>query len=335
MKRIAKYLFLVPLLVSCKGGIFGGADGADREQRTIVETGELSAVRTKAFVLPRFGRFGSFRIIGLAEHGKVIQEGDSVIQLDPADVTKYIVDRETALESQLASLEKMMVNQENRDSEAESTIKSELATYELRKLTYEAAKFESERTKRIKELEFQQATIQLNLAKRRLELNSIINENDLKIQQIRVEQIKKDIQNAYDIIPQLTIRSTIPGIFQITLNRRTDQLLKIGDEVYRGNTMASVPDLTWMKVETQINENDFLRIKKGDKVLVRLDALPEVAFEGEISNVGLFCHAKDRDKPRQKVFDVEVRLLVSDERLKPGMTVSCEFIEEGKKKSKS
>ena len=305
----------MPLLVSCKGGIFGGDKDANQEQRTIVETGELSAVRTKAFVLPRFGRFGSFRIIGLAEHGKVLQAGDSVIQLDPADVTKYIVDRETALESQLASLEKMLVNQENRDSEAESTIKSELATYELRKLTYEAAKFESDRTKRIKELEFQQATIQLNLAKRRLELNSIINENDLKIQQIRVEQIKKDIQDAYDIIPQLTIRSSIPGIFQITRNRRTDQLLKIGDEVYRGNTMASVPDLTWMKVETQINENDFLRIKKGDKVLVRLDALPEVAFDGEISNIGLFCHAKDRNKPRQKVFDVEVRLLVSDERL--------------------
>ena len=335
MRRIAIYLLLVPLLVSCKGDIFGGDKDANQEQRTIVETGELSAVRTKAFVLPRFGRFGSFRIIGLAEHGKVLQAGDSVIQLDPADVTKYIVDRETALESQLASLEKMLVNQENRDSEAESTIKSELATYELRKLTYEAAKFESDRTKRIKELEFQQATIQLNLAKRRLELNSIINENDLKIQQIRVEQIKKDIQDAYDIIPQLTIRSSIPGIFQITRNRRTDQLLKIGDEVYRGNTMASVPDLTWMRVETQINENDFLRIKKGDKVLVRLDALPEVAFDGEISNIGLFCHAKDRNKPRQKVFDVEVKLLVSDERLKPGMTVSCEFIEEEKEKSKS
>lgn len=326
MKRTVKYILLVPLLVACRSGILDGDKPIEQEQQTIVETGELSAVRTKAFVLPRFGRFGSFRIIGLAEHGKVIHEGDSVIQLDPSDVTKYIVDRETALESQLASLEKMLVNQENRDSEAESTIKSELATYELRKLTYEAAKFESERAKRIKELEFQQATIQLNLAKRRLELNEIINENDLKIQQIRVNQIRDDIQNAYDIIPQLTIRSSIPGIFQIATNRRTWQLFQIGDEVWRGNAMASVPDLAWMKVETQISENDFLRIKEGDKVLVRLDALPEVAFEGYISNIGLFCHAKDQNKPRHKVFDVEVRLLVSDERLKPGMTVSCEFL---------
>lgn len=324
--RILKYLWVIPLLVACQGGISGNDDAPEQKDVPLVETGELFAVQTKAFVLPRLGRFGSFRIIGMEEHGKHIQPGDSVIQLDPANVTKYIVERETALESQLASLEKMLVNQENRDSEAESTIKSELATYELRKLTLEAAQFESERTKKIKELEFEQATIQLKLAKRRLELNAIINENDLKIQQIRVDQIKKDIQNAYEILPQLTVRSTIPGIFQITRNWRSGQLLQVGDEVWRGNAMASVPDLTWMKVETQINENDFLRIKEGDKVLVRLDALPEVAFEGYISTIGLFCHAKDPNKPRQKVFDVEVRLLVSDERLKPGMTVSCEFL---------
>lgn len=325
-KRIFRCLLLAPLLVACKGGMLSEGKDSESAQRTIVETGELSAVRTRAFVLPRFGRFGSFRIIGLAEHGKVIHEGDSVIQLDPTDVTKYIIDRETALESQLASLEKMLVNQDNRDSQAESTIKSEFATYELRRLSYEAAQFESERTKKIKELEFRQATIQLNLAKRRLELNAIINENDLKIQQIRVNQIKKDIANAYNIIPQLTVRSAIPGIFQIARNRRTRQLYQIGDEVWHGNTMASVPDLTWMRVKTQINENDFLRIKEGDRVIVRLDALPEVAFDGYISDIGLFCHPKDYSNPRHKVFDVEVKLKVSDERLKPGMTVSCEFL---------
>ena len=326
MKGLLKYLLAVPLLIACKGGAFGHDDTLQNNERPLVETGELSAVQTKAFVLPRLGRFGSFRIIGIEEHGKQIQPGDSVIQLDPTDVTKYIVERETALESQLASLEKMLVNQENRDSETESTIKSELATYELRKLTLEAAQFESERTKQIKQLEFEQATIALNLAKRKLELNAIINENDLKIQQIRVDQIKKDIQNAYNILPQLTVRTTIPGIFQITRNWRSGQLLQVGDEVWRGNAMASVPDLTWMKVDTQINENDFLRIKVGDKVLVRLDALPEVSFEGWVSNIGLFCHAKDPNKPRHKVFDVEVRIKVSDERLKPGMTVSCEFL---------
>ena len=85
----------------------------------------------------------------------------------------------------------------------------------------------------------------------------------------------------------------------------------------------------------------FARLHKGERIgeitnlskalrqrLVEetLDALPEVPFEGYVSSIGLFCHPKDPNNPRHKVFDVEVRLLVSDERLKPGMTVSCEYL---------
>ncbi|MBV5343024.1 hypothetical protein JZU68_05250, partial [bacterium] len=71
---------------------------------------------------------------------------------------------------------------------------------------------------------------------------------------------------------------------------------------------------------------DFLHVKLGQKVKVRLDALPKVVFNGEVSHVGKLCRLKD-EKSKQKVFDVEVKMLVSDERLKPGMTVSCEYIE--------
>jgi hypothetical protein len=56
-----------------------------------------------------------------------------------------------------------------------------------------------------------------------------------------------------------------------------------------------------------------------------LDALPKVAFEGEVIYIGKLCRPKERNS-RQKVFDVEVKILKPDDRLKPGMTVSCEFL---------
>ena len=89
--------------------------------------------------------------------------------------------------------------------------------------------------------------------------------------------------------------------------------------------MANVPELEFMKVNTQVNETDFLKIAVGQKVAVRLDALPKVMFEGEVSYIGKLCRLKDQ-KSRQRVFDVEVRIVEPDERLKPGMTVSCEFL---------
>jgi len=56
-----------------------------------------------------------------------------------------------------------------------------------------------------------------------------------------------------------------------------------------------------------------------------LDALPKVIFDGEVTYIGKLCRLKERNS-RQKVFDVEVTIRKPDERLKPGMTVSCEFL---------
>lgn len=314
-------------LTACQGGAPSEEGEGKAEKTPLVETGELVAVRSKALITPYLRRWGNLRVTWVEEHGKEVQAGDSVIQLDPTDITRYILDRETQLESQQASLDKMLINQANRDSETESTIRSDEATYELRKLELESSRFESERIRKIKELEFEQATIALKISRRRLEINQIVNENDIKIQRIRVEQIKKDIQMAWEAVPMLTLRTPIDGILQLE-RRRGGQLIKEGDEAWRGNRLAMVPDLTNMKVRTFVNENDFLRVHKGQKVIVRLDALPEVPFEAEVSSMGLFCHPRDYNNPRQKGFDVELNLLVSDERLKTGMTVSCEFLED-------
>ncbi|MDR1526035.1 MAG: efflux RND transporter periplasmic adaptor subunit, partial [Tannerella sp.] len=148
-----------------------------------------------------------------------------------------------------------------------------------------------------------------------------------KIQEIRVQQIETEIRNAYAILPALTLRSPIAGVFQIARNWRTGTLVKVGDNIYTGNNLANVPELAWMKVNTYINENDFLKIRTGQPVTVRLDALPEIVFDGEVSYIGKLCHLRDNNKKsRQKVFDVEVKMLKSDLRLKPGMTVSCEYL---------
>jgi len=326
--KIISSLTILLFFMACGNKDGGNKDGENSTAgSTIIETGELAAVNSKSFVLTRYGRnFFEMKIIGLLDHGTIVSEGDSIIQLDPSVVQKFIIDRETNLETQLATLEKMKVNQENKDSEYDSKIKNELASFELKKISLEASRFESDRARKIKELEFEQAKITLAKEKRKLELSKIIDANDFKIQEIRVNQIEKDIQNSYDIIPQLTIRTSISGVFQIANDRRTGMFLKVGDNLYPGANMANVPDLSKMKVNTYINETDFLKIRVGQKVAVRLDAMPRIVFDGEISYIGKLCHTRD-NKSRQKVFDVEVNLLKTDERLKPGMTVSCEFLE--------
>jgi len=328
-KRIAKLIMfsiIGLMLLSCAGKTENNLESIDKSGKRIVETGELAAIESRAFVMPRFGRMWfNLKVIGLLKHGSVVKAGDSIIQLDPADVKKMIIDKQSQIETQLAVIEKLKVDQNNKEQELNSQLKSETATFNLRKLELEASRFESERIRKIKQLEFSQAKIDYARVQRQMKSNKVIRTNDMKIQVLRANQLKSELKDAKAILPRLTVRTPISGIFQIGTNWRTGSMIKIGDEVYPGNNMGNVPDLTWMKVNSSVGERDFLKIRKGQKVIVRLDALPKIRFDGEVTYIGRLCHLKD-EKSKQKVFDVEVKMLKSDERLKPGMTVSCEYI---------
>jgi hypothetical protein len=302
----------------------------DKKLKNIVETGELAAVSVQSFALNPFpgGGWYNMTISGMLEHGTIVNAGDSIVQFDPSSVQKEIIDAESRLETELAAFEKLQVDHDNKINDLTSKIKTAMASFELKKTSMEASHFEPERKRKIKELEFEQEKINLAKEKKRLELNIIANANELKIQQIRLRQVKDNVENSYNALEKFTLRTPTAGVFQIAQSwNGSGGLLKIGDEIYFGMPIANVPDLTWMKVNTCVNENDFLRIHEGQKVAVRLDALSKVIFDGEISYIGKLCHRKD-PKSKQKIFDVEVKMLNSDLRLKPGMTVSCEYLNE-------
>ncbi len=321
------------LLASCGGPGTGTDEGTGRAGGNIVETGTLEAVRTKAYVLPRAQyNFGAMRVVGLIEHGSMVQAGDSLMQLDLSGLNRYILDREASLENELAAKEKLIVTNENRIKELESSIANEQASFDLKRIEVDATAFESERTRRIKELEFEQARINLAQNRRRLELAHVMNASDMKIQDIRLAQIEGDIRNVERIRGEYTIRTTVNGVFQVGQNYRNyPNLLKVGDEVYQGQPLGNVPELEHMKVTTFVGENDFLKVTTGQSVAIRLDATPEVVFDGRVAYIGRLCRLKEPGSAsRLKGFDVEVEVLRPDERLKPGMTVSCEFLAEGR-----
>ncbi|MDR3308332.1 MAG: efflux RND transporter periplasmic adaptor subunit [Tannerella sp.] len=319
---------LIMLLSACGDGDEGDGVKTGRKGSNIVETGELAARKNVAFVMPMFGRYWyQMRIIGILEQGAIVEAGDSIIQLDPATINKSILDWEQSLEQQRGNLEKLQINQDITMNTLHSSLKSERASFNLKKIEFESSQFETERIRRIKELEFEQAKIRIAKEERKIVLTEIINRNDLKIAQIRFDQFKQMIDDAYAILPSLTIRTSVAGVFQIARNWRSNAFVKVGDELYDGANMANVPELKWMKVNTYISENDFLKVSVGQKVAVRMDAMQNVVFEGKVDYIGKLCHLKEYGgKNKQKVFDVEVSINEPDERLKPGMTVSCEFI---------
>lgn len=321
------FLLLITMSISCGSGTSGDytvMKGSFRQ--SVIEGGELEAIHASNIMMPRIAyQYGyQFKIIGLADHGKIVHKGDSIVKLDPASIYKYILEGEDKLENELAAAHKQAVQSEENIQSLQAQMKNEQASYDLEKLELDRSKFDTDAKRRIKELKFQQATVRLKKAKRKLELTYVLEKHDQQIQKIHVIQRKSDLQSAKENLKQLLIKSPMNGIFQVSMNIFTQnpQNWRLGDSPYQGQMIASIPDISQMKVNTYINEAEFNKVKPGMKVIVRLDALPAVPFNGFIKEISKICFTREKEK----VFKVVVEISESDLRLKPGMTVSCEYI---------
>jgi HlyD family secretion protein len=295
-------------------------------QASILETGELQAVNAYSMIAPDVRRYGrTMRITELVENGQKIKKGDLVVQFDPSGVINFIVEQETRLEVEVANMNKMLAEHESRKKRLDAELQTALANFEMKKLELEKFQFESEKKKEIKKLEYQQSEIQLNNLKEKIELDKNVIKNDLKIQNIKMAQRKDNIAQGKMAIDQLSMYSDHNGIAQIGTNWRNGQLIRLGDEVWRGMPIVFIPDISEMKVIAKVNENDISKIQLGQKVVIRLDAYPKIPFEGAVKDIGKLSYPKDKNS-NIKVFDVEIFIEGSDPALKPGMTVSCEFI---------
>ncbi|MGA1199005.1 MAG: efflux RND transporter periplasmic adaptor subunit, partial [Candidatus Latescibacterota bacterium] len=85
------------------------------------------------------------------------------------------------------------------------------------------------------------------------------------------------------------------------------------------------PDLSEMKAQVQINEIDIAKITLGQKTLITLDAYQDTTFTGKIIEIATLAHNKSNEE-KVKVFDVVVLIDGQDERLLPGLTISCNII---------
>jgi HlyD family secretion protein len=329
MKNTHFLLFMLSLIVSCsvdkKQEEF--TIRKDKFEASITESGELQAIKVKYILMPYLSyKFGwQYKITELKTHGSAVKTGEIVVRIDNSPVMKALVETQNNLDMEKATLNKLVVEKQSKMQELNSELSIAQASYDMAKLQMEKFKFESEKRQRVKKMEFEIATIALNKVKDLSKLAQISEEKKVRIQQIKVNQLENDIKAVDKALSRLNIECPIDGLFQLSTNEETKQMVKIGDKVWPGFKIAGVPDLSSMKVQATINETDISKIAIGQKVIVRLDAYPVKPFEGKISKIGKISYKKDNES-NVKVFNFEVMLDKADPVLKPGMTVGCEIM---------
>jgi len=106
--------------------------------------------------------------------------------------------------------------------------------------------------------------------------------------------------------------------------------ISVGMIPFEGMPLLYLPDTSSMVVDAEISEFDLGKVQPGSRAELRLDAYPEARFTGEVASVGALARQKisriTGKATGVKVFDVRVRVLDDDERLKPGLSTTVDFL---------
>lgn len=144
--------------------------------------------------------------------------------------------------------------------------------------------------------------------------DGVISELDLDLAKAKekadrglLEGAQASLKIAQRDLRESTIKSPIRGTL-------AERLVDIGTTVSPQMKVASVVDTSKVRVQIGISEQEILKIKKGQKVKVHLDAFSQEEYEGTVFSVGT------KANENSLTFPVDVEIINNREpRLKPGM----------------
>ena len=139
-----------------------------------------------------------------------------------------------------------------------------------------------------------------------------------------IERAQAGSSQARDQLSKTTIYSPIDGTITILNSKLGERLVATGQ--FAGTEVMRVADLGHMESRVDVNENDVVNVKLGDKVEVKIDAYGDRKFNGtvyQIGNTGKTTGAGTQEEVTN--FEVKIRIEDHDVVLKPALSCTADI----------
>ncbi len=337
MKVFIKILVIVIVIVFIGGGIYNQVAKKNKKEAAVtvrvekVTKGELlETVNAPGVIKPWRNVEISARISArLAElpfeAGDLVKgphddnPGDLLVRLDSTDMQASLQSTEARRAAQEAQIEVARVEIESRKISVqgiELSLKQARKQLERRQLLLQ--------TGDITEIEVEE--LQTRVDELGTQLASAMNavkssEMNLKVMEENLKAANAEIERARDMLSYATIRSPIDGIVT-RLNAEVGEIAMTGTMNNPGTVILEVADLSKMLLSVQIDEVDVDKVKEGQKVTVKIQALPDEDFKSTIYKRSLVLL---QDRMGTRYCEVEVLLDNPEHRILSGMTADVEI----------
>jgi len=142
--------------------------------------------------------------------------------------------------------------------------------------------------------------------------------------QHEIERAEAGSSQARDQLSKTTIYSPIEGTITI-LNSKLGERV-VATNQFAGTEVMRVADLSSMEAQVDVNENDVVNVKVGDKAVVTIDAYGDRKFHGtvvQIANTGKTTGTGTQEEVTN--FEVKTHVDDNDVKLRPGMSCTAEI----------
>jgi HlyD family secretion protein len=132
------------------------------------------------------------------------------------------------------------------------------------------------------------------------------------------------LKQAQDQLEKTVIYSPMDG----TVSSRTSE---VGERVaatgqFNAAEVMRVADLSNMEVRVNVNENDVVNVKVGDKARVTIDAYPGRKFSGHVKEIASAARTQGLNTQEEVTnFQVKIRISDKDVALRPGMSATVDI----------
>jgi HlyD family secretion protein len=132
------------------------------------------------------------------------------------------------------------------------------------------------------------------------------------------------LNQARDQLTKTVIYSPIDGKVSSLTNEVGERVAGTGS--YGGADVMRVADLANMEVRVNVNENDIVNVKVGDKAKISIDAVPNRKFEGRVKEIGAAAKVTGMNTQDEVTnFLVKIRIVDKDVELRPSMSANADI----------
>ncbi len=145
---------------------------------------------------------------------------------------------------------------------------------------------------------------------------------DVASAEAQVRRAQASVTNAKTTLDYTTIVAPRDGVILQKFVEEGTIVTSGRSSVTEGTDVVLLGDVSEMVLEVSLDEADVAMIRGGQKADITVDALPDERFGGTVTRID------PQALTQQNVTTVLVTVRVddADERLKPGMTATCEFL---------